>query len=81
MGPIYPLCMPCEVCAFNSPPPFFPFIVLTVASKGDWEENGLSCAELAFKMLLKDARSSAACHKLFIFSIIHTMLPFISDPF
>ena len=58
------------------PPLRFPVVVLTLASRGDREENGLSCAELAFKMLLKDARSSAACHKLFIFSIIHTMLPF-----
>lgn len=69
---------PSSVCV-QSPPSFLPFIVL--ASEGEREDNGPSCAELAFKMLLRDARSSAACHKLFIFSIIHAMSSFISDPF
>lgn len=32
-------------------------------------------------VLLKVARPSAARHKLFTFSAIHTMLPFIPDPF
>lgn len=66
---------------FQLPPPLWPLIDLPVAGKGDWEETGPSCTELAFKMLSKDGRSSAACHKLFIFSIIHTTLPFISDAF
>lgn len=77
-APLMPFVCPME-CVCPIPPSFLPFIVLV--SEGDREENGPSCAELAFKMLLRDARSSAACHKLFIFSIIHAMSSFISDPF
>lgn len=71
-NPIYPFANPVD---FVLPTPSFSllFPFYCPDGKGKGQEQGM--------VLLKAARPSAACHKLLPSSTIHTVLPFIPDPF